>query len=175
MSGQLSVRGTLRQAVVVLVAMAGAGVLSGVVWQWWWTPAPGVVVDHQWLQDEVGLRADFSGTGTYVAVAVIAGLVMAAGLAVIFDRTELVTLVTVLLGSVLAAWVMYRVGLALAPADPDVLATTAADGTRLPGPLIVSGQSPFLAFPTGAVIGLMVVFFSLSRRHRPVSGTGPHE
>lgn len=156
----------VRQVVVILLALAVVGALAGVVWQWLWTPPSGVVINHQWLQDESGLRGDFSGTGTYVAVAAVAGVLSGAVLGAVFDRRELLTLVTVLLGSALAAWVMYRVGLALGPTDPRDLAGSAKDGTHLPGRLVVSGDSPFRALPGGAMVGLVVVFLGLARRHR---------
>ncbi len=155
----------LRQFVVVVVALGLAGALAGLVWEWRWTPPTGVVVDHQWLQDEAGLRASFSGTGTYVVVAAVVGLLVGAALAALFNRREIVTLLGVLVGSALAAWVMLRVGLALGPEDPVVLARTAAKGVHLPGRLVVSGKSPFVALPSGALLGLVVVFFGLSRRH----------
>lgn len=154
----------VRQFLVVVAVLGLAGALAGLVWEWRWTPPTGVVVGHQWLQDETGLRASFSGTGTYVVVAAVVGLLVGAALAAIFDRRELVTLLGVAVGSVLAAWVMLRVGLALGPEDPVALARTAAKGVHLPGRLVVSGRSPFVAFPSGALLGLVVVFFGLSRR-----------
>jgi hypothetical protein len=159
----------LRQVVVSLVLLAATGAAAGLVWVWLWTPPTGVVLGHQWVQDERGLRGDFSGTGSYVAVATVAGLLVAFLIAVLFERAEVITLLTVLAGSVLAAWVMYRVGLALSPADPRTLAETAKDGTRLPGRLVVSGESPFRAFPGGAMLGLVIVYLGLSRR-RVVQG-----
>jgi hypothetical protein len=154
----------LRQVVVCVVVLVLAGALAGVVWVWLWTPPTGVVVDQQWVQDESGLRGDFSATGSYVAVAAVTGLLVAVLLGVLFDRAEIVTLLAVLAGSVLAGWVMYRVGLALSPADPRSLADSAEDGTRLPGRLVVDGSSPFRAFPGGAMLGLVIVYFGLSRR-----------
>ena len=154
----------LRTVVVSVVLLALAGAVAGVVWVWLWTPPSGVVVDHRWVQDETGLRGDFSATGSYVAVAAVTGLLVAVLLAVLFDRTEIATLLAVLGGSVLAGWVMYRVGLALSPDDPRSLADSAQDGTRLPGRLAVDGNSPFRAFPGGAMLGLVIVYFGLSRR-----------
>jgi hypothetical protein len=168
MPEQLTGWPVLRQALLALVLLAVAGALSGLLWEWLWTPPTGVVVDHQWLQDERGLRGDFSGTGTYVAVAAVIGLLAGAAVAVLFDRSELVTLAVVLVGSLLAGWLMYRVGLAVGPPDPHPLAETARNGSHLPGELVVSGWSPFVAFPSGALVGLLVVFFGLSgRRARP--------
>jgi hypothetical protein len=154
----------LRQVVVSVVLLVAAGALAGVVWVWLWTPPTGVVVDHRWVQDETGLRGDFSATGSYVAVAAVTGLIVAVLLAVLFDRAEVLTLVVVLAGSVLAGWVMYRVGVTPATADPRDLAESAEDGTRLPGRLAVDGDSPFRAFPGGAMLGLVIVYFGLSRR-----------
>ena len=159
-----TLRPVLRQVVVSMVLLVVAGALAGVVWVWLWTPPSGVVVDHQWVQDESGLRGDFSATGSYVAVAAVTGLLIAVLLAVLFDRAELVNLLVVLVGSALAGWVMYHVGLALSPADPRSLADSVEDGTRLPGRLAVDGISPFQAFPGGAMLGLVIVYFGLSRR-----------
>ena len=168
MSDQLTRGGVLplvRQAVLALVAFAVTGALAGVVWEKLWTPPSGTVVKHRWLQDEQGLRDAFSGTGVYVLVAVVAGLLVGAAVAVLLDRSELVTLACVIGGSVLAAWLMLRVGVALGPGDPQALAASAKDGTVLPGQLTVTGRSPFAAFPSGALVGLVVVFFGLAKRH----------
>ena len=159
-----TLRPILRQVVVSMVLLVVAGALAGVVWVWLWTPPSGVVVDQQWVQDESGLRGDFSATGSYVAVAAVTGLLIAVLLGVLFDKAELVNLAVVLVGSVLAGWVMYRVGLALSPADPRSLAGSVEDGTRLPGRPRVAGISPFQAFPGGAMLGLVIVYFGLPRR-----------
>jgi hypothetical protein len=153
------------QALLVVAIFAVAGVVAGAVWEWVWTPPTGVVVHHQWAQDEAGLRGDFSGTGTYVAIAALTGLVLGAVVGVVLDRSEVVTLVAALGGSLLAGWLMHRVGVALGPADPRTLAATAKPGAHLPGELIVSGNSVMRAFPGGTLIGLTVVYLGLSR-HR---------
>jgi hypothetical protein len=161
-----TLRPSVRQVVVSMVLLVVAGALAGVVWVWLWTPPSGVVVDQQWVQDESGLRGDFSATGSYVAVAAVTGLLVAVLLGVLFDKAELVNLAVVLVGSVLAGWVMYHVGLALSPADPRSLADSVEDGTRLPGRPVVSGISPFQAFPGGAMLGLVIVYLGLPRRRR---------
>lgn len=155
----------LVQAVIVLVAFAGAGVLAGVVWEWWWTPPVGVVVDGEWLLGLGGLRAEFSATGVYVVVASVAGLVVGALCGLFLDRAELVTLAAVVAGAVLAGWVMTEVGHALGPPDPRALAEAARNGTRLPGDLRIAGTSPYVAFPVGATLGLAVVLLGLTKRH----------
>lgn len=155
----------LRQLLVVLAVTIAAGAVAGLVWEWLWTAPVGVVVEQRWVLDEAGLRDDFSGTGTYIAVAAVAGVLVGALVALVFDRSELVTLVALVVGSVVAGWLMYRVGIALGPADPRALARSAEEGAHLPAQLKVLGRSPFVAFPSGALVGLVVVFLGLSRRH----------
>jgi hypothetical protein len=161
-------------AVVVLVVV---GALAGVVWWWVWTPPTGVVLDERWVLDAQGLARDFDGTAWYVVVASVAGLV--GGLVVTWrTRSEEVTvLAAVVVGAVLAGWVMYQVGHALGPADPQVLAQGRADLTALPGDLRVAGADPdpspvgrgasvFLAFPAGALSAAAAVFLMTERRGR---------
>ena len=155
------------QFLVGVAVLAGAGALAGVVWEWAWSPTLGVVVDHHWVaQDEAGLRGQFSGTGWYVVVGTVTGLLAGALVALLLDRTPLLTLVAVVVGSVLGAWLMLEVGTALGPADPTSLARTAADGTELPSALTVTERSPWIALPAGALVGLTLVFFGLSATSR---------
>ena len=66
-------RGQARSSSRAAFVRPRGGRWPGLVWEWLWTPPRGVVVHHRWVQDEVGLRGDFSGTGTYVVVAAVAG------------------------------------------------------------------------------------------------------
>ena len=152
----------LRDVLIVLLVFAAVGSLAGVLWELWWTPPTGVVVDHAWVPDDAGLRELFTGTGQYVVVALVSGLVAGAASAWFVDRVALLTLVTVVVGSALGAWLMLQVGLALAPPDPALAARTAADGTALPGALEVSGAGAFASLPAGALTGLVIVFIGLT-------------
>ena len=154
------------QAILAVAVLAGAGALAGVVWNWLWTPTLGVVVGHEWnAGDAIGLQHEFSATGSYVLIGAIAGLVAGVVVALLFDRVPLLTLAAVVVGSALGAWLMLVVGAWLGPADPATVAKTAADGTRVPEALDVTGTSPWIAFPVGALIGLIAVFVGLSTRH----------
>jgi hypothetical protein len=155
------------QAVVIVVVLAAVGAVAGVVWEWVWHAPTGVAVDHHWVQDEGGLRGNFSGTGTYVLVATVAGLLSGLVIGLVLDRSELVTLVAVLVGSLLAGWIMYHVGVALGPDDPHRLAAHADDLTELPGQLSVSGLVPRRVFPASALVGLLVAFLGFARRRDP--------
>ena len=157
--------------VLVVLAFALGGVAAGFVWERLWSPPSGVVVDHRWgPADAVALQQEFSGTGWYVVVAVVTGLLLGLGAALLADRTPVLTLAAVVGGAALGAWLMLRGGVALGPADPQRLAATAEDGTRLPAQLSVSGWSPYGALPLGALVGLILVFIGLGPRgpHAPV-------
>jgi hypothetical protein len=170
------------QAGIVVAVCAVAGALAGVVWEWLWTPPVGVVIRHEWLVGLSGLRSEFSATGLYVVVASVAGLLVGALCGLFLDRAELVTLAAVLVGAVLAGWIMAQVGHALGPPDPRQLAETASNGTRLPSDLRIVGKiwpprsirdpSPYVAFPAGATLGLAVVLLGLTKRHAGES-SGP--
>lgn len=176
MTGRVTGRPAVQLGLVV-VGLALVGVLAGVVWEWIWNPVIGVVVDHQWSPGSaIGLQQEFSSTGWYVVVAVVAGLLAGLGVGLLADRVPLLTLVAVVVGSALAAWLMLVVGSALGPPDPAAAAHTADDGTRLPSDLSVSGKSPFLALPTGALLGMALVFIGLSpRAARPESSESAPE
>ena len=99
-------------------------------------------------------------------VASLAGIAMGALAGFLFDRSELATLVAVTVGGFLAGWVMQQVGAALGPPDPHPIAETAKNYTPIPADLEVSGRSPWVAFPGGALIGLIVVLLGLTGRRR---------
>lgn len=167
------------QGTAIVALFAGAGWLGG--WVWWklWSPAPtGVVSQGTWLPQPYaeGSGADFAGTGWYVVVAVVAGLVLGLVAGLLLDRSEIVTLVAVAAGSMLAAWLMFRVGVSFSAPDPMAIAETAKEGTELPGRLDLAGKvdlrgedfggqvrSPMVAFPFGAMAGLALAFFGISK------------
>lgn len=170
-------RRLLVRGLVIVVVLGLVGVLAGVVWEWVWSPPTGVVFRDRWVLQPSGPDVGFAGTGWYVVVASLAGLLAAAAIGWLARRDEVATLVAVVIGSVLAGWLMLVVGHALGPADPQVLAVGKDDFTALPSdlrvagdePLLGLGSSPFVAFPAGALVGLAVVFL-MSRGRGTVSG-----
>lgn len=154
----------------VVLLLAAGGLIGAVVWDWLWTAPVGVVVDHQWVaEDEAGLQGMFDATGWYVVVASVVGLVVGFVVAIFLDRVPLLTLAAVVLGSVVGTFLMLRLGAALGPPDPQVLALAKPDGTHLPGDLVVTGRSPWIALPVGALVGLTVVFIGLAPRRSRVT------
>jgi len=163
-----------RFALGVLGAYLVAAVVCGVVWEWLWTPPVQVVQHHQlFYVDYASLRHVFDATGVYVVVAAFASALVALVVCVLTHRHELVTLGLVVVGSVLAAFVMREVGYALGPPDPMIAAAHAADGTRLAGELRLSGTTPLLVWPMASLFLVALTFFAWPghphgpiRRHR---------
>ncbi len=159
-------------AVVAVFAVVGAG--CGWLWFQVWPQPTGIVAQDTWYPDEEALREVFDATAWYVVIAALGGLAVGAGAALLGRRAPLLTMVAAVAGSLLASWLMLQVGLQVSPEDPTELARTAADGTELGGRLsLEGGNSPYLAWPFGALVGLMVVNLLLSSReqvrHREVS------
>jgi hypothetical protein len=154
------------QAAVVVAVFAVAGLVCGLLWEAWWTPAQGGVVKHVWypLSFDRAEPTEFAGTGWYVAISIVAGAVLGALAAWRLDRAELVTLAAVVVGGLVAALVMRTVGLHRGPADPQRIAKTAADGTRLPSQLRLASWWLIAAFPGAAMSGLSIVFLLVSKR-----------
>jgi hypothetical protein len=146
--------------VIIAVLFLVGGVVAGLVWQWWWDAPSGIVLDGQFRLDEQGLPQEFSGTGRFVLVALVTGLVLGAVVALLLPRGGFVALAATLVAAAVSGWVMAFVGHALGPADPDVLAQGEPDLTALVSDLRVVGWAPYLVLPIGAVTGLAVVMLA---------------
>ena len=161
------------EPLVVLVAFAAAGAGAGWLWERWWTPTRGVVVDGTWVAgfrpdgdafvfDFPSLEGFFAGTAQYVVLGLAGGVVLGVLCGLLGQRSELVMLFAVVVGSALAGLVAYRLGTALGPVDPTTIEGSLADGTVLPANLSVPGASPFVAWPLGALLGLGAVYLFTS-------------
>ena len=171
-------RGLLGQVVepiVVLAVFAAAGALAGWLWERWWTPISGVVVDGTWVAgyrqvgesfvfDFPSLEGFFAGTAQYVVIGVVGGLVLGVISSLLGRHSEIVMLVAVALGSAVAGLVAYQLGTHLGPVDPTSLEAAAADGTQLPANLSIQGASPFVAWPLGALLGLSITYLLTTAR-----------
>ncbi|HET7431058.1 MAG TPA: hypothetical protein VFJ89_06090 [Nocardioides sp.] len=150
-----------RAVLLTLLAYLVAGAVAGVVWEWLWTPPLHIVRDHQvYYADYESLRRVFSATGLYAVIAAVASGLVAVTTCLATRRRELLTLPAVAVGSVLAAVVMRLVGGWLGPADPMTVAATAANNTRVPGNLTISGHTAYLVWPMVSLFVLALVFFA---------------
>jgi len=161
--------GVVAQAVFFVAVFALSGALAGVVWERLWTAPDGVVFQEQWFLEPAGPDYSFSGTGWYVVVALVAGAVTAFALSRLWPRHELTSILAFVVGSMLAGWVMFKVGHALGPGDPQLLAAGKPDLTSIPSDLTLAGvdgqprlfrfdSSALTAFPIGAMVASIYVF-----------------
>jgi hypothetical protein len=164
----------LVEGLVVVGIFAAAGAVCGWLWESRWTAPSGVVYHGKWYPDGTGTDRMFDGTGSFVVIATLVGLLLGLICAWVFTASEIVTVVAVLAGGAVAAWLMHAVGLHLAPADPADRAKDAADFTKVGGTLQTYGDSYRVAFPGGALIGTALVFlcFPARRRVHPADRAG---
>ncbi len=152
-----------RRVLSVLALFAAGGAGAGVLWERLWHEPVGLVLDGKWYIEPAGPDLSFEGVALFVVIAFPLGLVLAV-VSGIWRGRETATLVSVLLGACLAAGVMYLVGSALGPDDPQALAAAAPDYTPLDGGLGLTApdhgrvpwhSSALLALPSGAMAGLV--------------------
>lgn len=156
-----------RHSAIILAAYVVAGAVAGLIWHQVWDAPTGVVAQGSWkVTSEDAYRTFFSATGWFVVLSAVFGLALGLVTGLLTRERELVALVTVAVASVVAAWVLWRTGLALSVPDPEVLARKAADGTMLEGRISVGSWSPFLAFPIASLFGLLIPFLTLPGRER---------
>jgi len=169
------------QAVLFIGAFAASGALAGVVWERLWDAPDGIVFEATWYLEPAGPDYAFSGTGWYVVVALVAGALTTLVLGWLWPRHELASLAAMAVGSMLAGWVMFAVGHALGPQDPQLLAAGQADFDTLPTDLLLVGaddqpqlfgfdSSAFAAYPVGAMLAAVFLFLAVTgRRSRHAS------
>lgn len=146
------------------LAAAGAilGALGGWLWYQWWAPAnTGAIYDTvdgpKWydLTDQ-GVAHQFDGPGQYALIGLLLGILLGAVAAVVGRGQPLAAVGGLIVGTALAASMAYVVGTAQSPPDPQKYATAAnvceeAPCEEYPAAIEVSGWTPFLCWPLGAL------------------------
>jgi hypothetical protein len=159
----------VRFVLLTLLAYVVLGAVAGAVWEWVWTPPQQVVSNHQvFYASQASLRRVFTGTGLYVVVAAGGAALLSVVVCLLARGRELVSLVTVLVGSCVASAVMRLVGGLLGPDDP--LSAAKPTGTQVvPGELTVHGFTPYLVWPMVSLFVLALVFFAWPAGHDDVA------
>lgn len=153
----------LRQPLIVLVAFVVTGAGCGWLWHHLWAPAPtGVAFEGKmYFPDDTVFR----GTGLYLLIAVGAGLVLGALLTYLLERDEVLTLVAVVLGAVIAGALMAWVGSMLGPESPQAAADALTqEPGEVTGALRADPLARWTSFPSGAVVGALFVLVTFNRR-----------
>ena len=156
-------RRLLLRVLAVLALFVAGGAAGGVLWERLWDAPIGVAFDGRWFLEPAGPDFSFEGIALFVLIAFPLGLVLAV-LAGLWRGHETVTVVAVLVSASIAAAVMYGVGTALGPPDPQALAAGRPDYTPLPGDLGLTApddgrvrwhSTALVVLPAGAMAGLV--------------------
>ncbi|MBD8869233.1 hypothetical protein [Nocardioides donggukensis] len=159
-----------RDAVLVVLGFTVAGALCGWLWHALWAPAPtGVVVGETayFPPDQ-----EFAGTGLYMLIAVLAGLVLGGVATFLLERDEVVTLAATVLGAVAAGAVMALVGHLLGPESVAEAIARTADYEEVRSDLRVGTPAAYAAFPGGALMGAVLVLVTFTRHTHAGEPTG---
>lgn len=179
-SSAISWRVPTLQALGIVALAVVLGVAAGLLWHRWWTPATGLVWDHQWHKGLIWINPTtlaqgwnenanqdvFAATGTYVVLTAVAGLVLGLVAALALARAELVTLAATIVGGLGGAAVAAWIGFARGASDPNTLAKHLPNRAELPDNLHWAGPWLIAAMPAFALAVLGVVFLALDRHAR---------
>jgi hypothetical protein len=156
--------GLLRDAGVVLVWFAVAGVVGGLVW-WQVTPLAEFTrsaTTGQMGEDQLGRQV--AADGWYFVIAAAGGLLSGVALTALRRRDPLVTVILVVLGALLAAVVMSWVGLWAGPGDPDKALLHAAVGDKVPMQLKTHATGVHFVWLITALLGAVGVLWGIDDR-----------
>lgn len=156
----------VREAAVVTVAVAVAGVLLGVLW--WWlaphVPLVGDVVGKSWvvyLEDTEGEQA-VGVDGTFTLLGLAFGALSALTVFLLRRRGGVPLVVALGVGGLLASWLAWRLGVWLGPAQDVVAhAKSVGKGVTFSAPLELNAKGALLAWPLAALVvhlGLTALF-----------------
>ncbi|GAB2989075.1 hypothetical protein [Nocardioides montaniterrae] len=154
----------------LLALAAGAASLGGWLWWRWWSPAPAGEIfqrrdlSYSWYATPLDPGQTHVASGTFEYVLVGLGLALLVGIviAVLGRNRPFITLGTAVAAAALGAWLMWWVGVAMSPPDPQRWADKAHLGKHLKGHLAVAGWTPYLVWPVGCLLGFLGVMLTIS-------------
>lgn len=163
-------RAAARVVLVVVAVAAGLGAAGGWLWyQWWGPPNQGSIYNTadgpMWYDlTDHGFAHQFDGPAQYAVIALGFGAVIGVLAAVLGRRQVFAALAAAIVGTVLAAYLAWLVGTTMSPPDPQRYAT--ADNVcekepceQYPAAIEVSGWTPFLCWPLGALAAFSATIF----------------
>lgn len=145
--------------VAVLVAFLVAAAIAGALWPQVVDPVVVERSDMGLLTGEVELADRFDSVGWYSLLGGGLGLLLGAVLMARRQGDELVTLLSVLVGSCLAAWLSARLGTWWGPGDPNEVLADAAVGATAEAQVVLGADVAYLTWPISALVGCLLVLF----------------
>jgi hypothetical protein len=150
----------LADIAVVLGVFLVAGLLAGVLWPQLVDPAVVTRDETGLASDEVALAKRFGTDGWFTVLAAVGGLVLGVVLMAWRRTHEVVTLLVVVAGALLASLVCSQLGHLLGPEDPNLVLADAAVGATAPEMVRVTADAAYLVWPISALIGALLVLWS---------------
>jgi hypothetical protein len=152
----------VREAAVVTVAVALAGVLLGVLW-WWLAPHVPLIADDSavYLKDTEGEQA-IGVDGTFTLLALAFGAVSAVVVFLVRRRGGVPLVVALAVGGVLGSLLAWRIGIWLGPTQNVVAhAKQVGKGVTFSAPLKLGAKGALLAWSLAGLVvhlGLTALF-----------------
>jgi hypothetical protein len=152
----------VKEAAVVTVAVALAGVLLGVLW-WWLAPHVPLVADDSavYLKDTEGEQA-IGVDGTFTLLALAFGAVSAVVVFLVRRRGGVPLVVALAVGGVLGSLLAWRIGIWLGPTQNVVAhAKQVGKGVTFSAPLKLGAKGALLAWSLAGLVvhlGLTALF-----------------
>ncbi len=156
----------VRDVVIVLVAFLVAAVVTGLLWPQLVDPVVVERADLGLLTDEVALGDRFDVVGWYSLLAGGFGLLLGVVLLRLGSH-EVVTVLAVLAGACLAAWLSAQIGSWAGPDDPNDVLAGAEVGATAPDRVVLATDVAYLVWPISALVGAVVVLWTTRPKARP--------
>ena len=163
-----SSRGLRADTALVLGVLLLLGLAAGLVWPQLVDPVVFTRTADGIVSNEVALAEQFDADGWYVVLAATAGVLAGVVLTLWRDRDPVATVVLLLLGSCLAAWVMKEVGTALGPPDVRGVLQDAGVGTTAPDRVAVRATAAYAVWPMATLLGAVAVLWTRRASHEGV-------
>lgn len=163
----MSRRGVLADAVVVLAAFLLAAVAVGAAWPHLVDPVVVTRTKGGLLTDEVALADRFGAVAWYSLLSGGVSLVLGVVLLLVRRTHDVVTVLAVVAGACLAAWLSARLGTWWGPDDPQQVLAHAQVGATAPDRVVLSADAAYLVWPIAALVGAVVVLWSRPRPESP--------
>jgi hypothetical protein len=160
-----------RDALVILVTLAVLGVVAGVLWSQLAEPVVATRTAEGVVSGEAELAKQVTADGWFAVIGFVGCLLAGLGLTAWRRTDEVVTLVALVAGSLLAAWLCVQVGTLLGPDPAASTLAGAAVGKTADNELAVHTWVVYLGWPFGAVVGSLLVLLGLRGSARPASSS----
>jgi hypothetical protein len=155
----------LADVLVVLAAALLLGLVTGVLWPQLVDPVTVTRTEAGLVRDEVALAEQFDAEGWYSVLAALGGFLLGIVMLAWRRTDEVVTLLAVVAGALVASWLSAEVGSALGPADPARVLADAGEGATADAALSLTTDAVQWVWPLFAVMGALVYLVSpLSER-----------